>query len=199
MLSLSSFSQFFLWFSSVFSPIFSPIQLPVFRYHTHPLSLSFSLIVRQWFTILGQILSAPSGWSVLSPCHPWNKVFWRSSYHLQSATYLYWPKLLHLISHYYILLSIQNRSVVQTFWPPSHRLPSHFLTFSYKFKNQKVLWQQNSSNVIYTSHIVKTYKLAALQRKPCTQGLSYQNCLCFLCLCNHTFSLKAPFQPLKWG
>lgn len=50
--------------------------------------------------------------------------------HLQSVTHLYWPKLLHLISHYYILLSIQYGSLVQPSWPPSHPFSSLTSSFS---------------------------------------------------------------------
>lgn len=61
------------------------------------------------------------------------------------------PKLLHLISHYYILLSIQNRSTVQPFWLPSHRFSSptsrlsHFLSGA---QTKEVLWLQNFRNFI---------------------------------------------------
>lgn len=63
---------------------------------------SFSFIITWWFTDPGSNLIHPRGWSVLSLFCRQSKVIWCSSYHHhQSANFLYWPKLLQLISHYY--------------------------------------------------------------------------------------------------
>lgn len=72
--------------------------------------------------------------NVLSPL-PRSKVPWRSTHHPQSATHLYWPKLLILISHYYTLLSIKNRSAVLTTLVSFQLFP--FSDFSQKFCDGK--------------------------------------------------------------
>lgn len=126
----------------LFSVTVTPLPLPSIIHFSLavslPLSLSFSLIIiKQWFTHLGSNCIC---WSVLSLRCPQSKVFWRSSHDLQTAINLYWPKLLHLISHYYILSSIQNRSMVQPFWPPSQCFSSPTSPLSpqtKKFSGQK--------------------------------------------------------------
>lgn len=101
--------------------------------------LSSSWIIRQWFTDLESNSAlhpttpphTHSGWGLLWLRRPQSKVFWSGLYRLPPAIYLYWPKLWHRISHYYILPSIQKGvgGGFQLFWPLSHpvhplRLPS---------------------------------------------------------------------------
>lgn len=81
------------------------VILQPYLHHSSPSTThhsSFSLIITRWFTDPGSNLIHPRGWSVLSLLCRQSKVIWRSSYHHhQSANFLYWPKLLQLISHYY--------------------------------------------------------------------------------------------------
>lgn len=146
----------------------------------------------------------PPGWTVLSRhCH-FKKGLLN---HLQSATHLYWPKLLHLISHYYILLSIQYGSLVQSFWPPSHPFSSLTSFFSLRSSLETELSHKTVETWQLQSKPRKTFNKTAFSqfqqgsRGPVDPGMK-NDLLCVglrFCSCCASKSHSCYFPPQMFG
>lgn len=112
----------------------------------HP---SSSFVITQWFTYARSKFIHPCGWGRTRDKYFRVRSSWCSTYHPQSATYLYWPKLLHLISHYYTFWYQSNQvsgSVMLASFPLF--LLSDFLTFSAQFSEEECSGQKRCRSFI---------------------------------------------------